>query len=135
MMARTMQVVVGLLLVAVVLIGVRSMVFGAERKTPLPAPVVDEHTTGTRETAVFAGGCFWGVQASGLQRLKGVSQDPDGRILLRQDGRYGVHVARCLRSRRAICLHGGGEGGVRPDADQLWDAAGSSSAWCMIQRS
>ena len=53
------------------------MVFGAERKTPMPAPAVDEHTTAKRETAVFAGGCFWGVQAV-FQRLKGVTDTTAG---------------------------------------------------------
>ena len=71
------QVVVGVLLVVAVLIGVKTMVFGAERKTPLPAPVVDEQTTAKRETAVFAGGCFWGVQAV-FQRLKGVTDTTAG---------------------------------------------------------
>ena len=47
------------------------------RKEPLPAPVHDITApasgweAGQRETAVFAGGCFWGVQ-SVFQRVKGV---------------------------------------------------------------
>jgi peptide-methionine (S)-S-oxide reductase len=77
MMTRAIQVVLGVMLVAAVLIGVKTMVFGAERKTPLPAPVVDEHTEAKRETAVFAGGCFWGVQAV-FQRLKGVTDTTAG---------------------------------------------------------
>src|SRR5271170_7055969 len=77
MRTRLIQVVVGVLLVAAVLIGVKTMVFGAERKTPLPAPVVDEHTEAKRETAVFAGGCFWGVQAV-FQRMKGVTDTTAG---------------------------------------------------------
>jgi peptide-methionine (S)-S-oxide reductase len=77
-MTRAIQVVLGVLLVAAVLIGVKTMVFGAERKTPLPAPVVDEeHSTAKRETAVFAGGCFWGVQTV-FQRLKGVTDTTAG---------------------------------------------------------
>ncbi len=74
---RLIQVAVGVLLVGAVLIGVKTMVLGAERKTPLPAPVVDEHTQAKRETAVFAGGCFWGVQAV-FQRLKGVTDTMAG---------------------------------------------------------
>ena len=77
-MSRVIQVAVGVLLVVAILIGVKTMVFGAERKTPLPAPVLDEeHTTAKRETAVFAGGCFWGVQAV-FQRLKGVTDTTAG---------------------------------------------------------
>ncbi len=47
------------------------------RKEPIPAPVHDIFApesgweAGQRETAVFAGGCFWGVQ-SVFQRVKGV---------------------------------------------------------------
>ncbi len=48
-------------------------VMGAERKEPLPAAAMDEpHTSSTQETAVFAGGCFWGVQTV-FQRVKGVT--------------------------------------------------------------
>ena len=47
------------------------------RKEPIPAPTHDINApasgweAGQRETAVFAGGCFWGVQ-SVFQRVKGV---------------------------------------------------------------
>ena len=44
----------------------------ATRKAPIPAPLLDEpHGAATRETAVFAGGCFWGVQTT-FERIKGV---------------------------------------------------------------
>jgi peptide-methionine (S)-S-oxide reductase len=44
-------------------------------KQPVPAPLQDivPSTASQRETAVFAGGCFWGVQ-SVFQRVKGVVQ-------------------------------------------------------------
>jgi peptide-methionine (S)-S-oxide reductase len=44
-------------------------------KQPVPAPLQDIvlSAAGQRETAVFAGGCFWGVQ-SVFQRVKGVVQ-------------------------------------------------------------
>ena len=35
----------------------------AEKAVKLPAPAFDAAVAGTQETAVFAGGCFWGVQA------------------------------------------------------------------------
>jgi peptide-methionine (S)-S-oxide reductase len=49
------------------------MAFGQVRTEKLPAPAVDEHSTAQTETAVFAGGCFWGVQTT-FQRIKGVEK-------------------------------------------------------------
>ena len=53
------------------------MAFANTRKEPIPAPLHDINAptsgweAGERHTAVFAGGCFWGVQ-SVFQRVKGV---------------------------------------------------------------
>jgi peptide-methionine (S)-S-oxide reductase len=54
------------------------MVFGQVRTQKLPAPLLDEPQVGAgspshSETAVFAGGCFWGVQTT-FQRIKGVDK-------------------------------------------------------------
>src|SRR5437868_830198 len=43
----------------------------------LPSPVVDDHSTAKTETAVFAGGCFWGIQ-SVFQHTKGVIKATSG---------------------------------------------------------
>jgi len=85
MMARLMQVGLFVLLVAAILVGVKmmypgatTMAFGTEtRKVPIPAPVVDEHGAAYEETAVLAGGCFWGVQ-SVYNRVKGVTHTVAG---------------------------------------------------------
>ncbi|CAN5669299.1 peptide-methionine (S)-S-oxide reductase MsrA [soil metagenome] len=78
MMARTIQIGLGVLVVAAILIGAKTMVLGAERKEPIPAPVLDEqHHAAGHETAVFAGGCFWGVQTV-FQRVKGVTATTAG---------------------------------------------------------
>jgi peptide-methionine (S)-S-oxide reductase len=58
-------------------IGVKTMVFGQVRTEKLPAPLLDDHTTAHSETAVFAGGCFWGVQTT-FQRIKGVTATTAG---------------------------------------------------------
>jgi peptide-methionine (S)-S-oxide reductase len=55
----------------------RRRTMAVSRKEPIPAPVHDivapesGWDAGQQETAVFAGGCFWGVQ-SVFQRVKGV---------------------------------------------------------------
>jgi peptide-methionine (S)-S-oxide reductase len=66
----------GLVAVAAVALW-RRMAIASSRKEPIPAPVHDivapesGWDAGQQETAVFAGGCFWGVQ-SVFQRVKGV---------------------------------------------------------------
>lgn len=80
---KSFAVALGFIAVVVLLIMVgRRMsmgtVLGAERTEPIPAPQVDEpHTAAKHETAVFAGGCFWGVQTV-FQRVKGVTATTAG---------------------------------------------------------
>jgi peptide-methionine (S)-S-oxide reductase len=75
---NAVRVLVGLVVVVVLLVGVKKMVIGAERKEPLPAPTLDEQQVSAKhETAVFAGGCFWGVQTV-FQRIKGVTATTAG---------------------------------------------------------
>ncbi|WON78877.1 peptide-methionine (S)-S-oxide reductase MsrA [Serratia sp. UGAL515B_01] len=50
----------------------------AETAVVIPAPVEDESpTTSPTETAIFAGGCFWGVQGV-FQHVKGVTNAVSG---------------------------------------------------------
>jgi peptide-methionine (S)-S-oxide reductase len=71
---RALAVVAGLILAIALW---RRMAITSSRKTPIPAPTHDMVTpesgwdAGQTDTAVFAGGCFWGVQ-SVFQRVKGV---------------------------------------------------------------
>ena len=69
-------VLVAILLVAAV-VGYR--VNAATPATVLPDPVVDSPRTvnSTKQTAVFAGGCFWGIQAV-FQHVKGVKSATSG---------------------------------------------------------
>lgn len=59
------------------------LVFGAagasaQEGLSIPAPVVDQAmSTADKETAIFAGGCFWGVQGV-FQRVEGVTNAVSG---------------------------------------------------------
>jgi peptide-methionine (S)-S-oxide reductase len=59
--------------------GVFSELGSAAPATNIPAPAVDEPvgTPGTHETAVLAGGCFWGVQGV-FEHVKGVNRAVSG---------------------------------------------------------
>jgi peptide-methionine (S)-S-oxide reductase len=51
---------------------------GAQEGLSIPAPAVDEaKSTMGKETAIFAGGCFWGVQGV-FQRVEGVTNAVSG---------------------------------------------------------
>jgi peptide-methionine (S)-S-oxide reductase len=52
---------------------------GAAAPTPLPAPAMDVPAASAKgsQTAVFAGGCFWGVEAV-FRHVKGVSKAVSG---------------------------------------------------------
>ncbi|WEK28833.1 MAG: peptide-methionine (S)-S-oxide reductase MsrA [Candidatus Pseudomonas phytovorans] len=66
-------------LLAAGLIGQCSMITlaRAEGAVVIAPPALDEATQAQRETAVFAGGCFWGVQGV-FQHVKGVQQAISG---------------------------------------------------------
>jgi peptide-methionine (S)-S-oxide reductase len=79
-MSRSEILVVAIVLMAVVFMGYRRMsAMQATRSEPIPAPQFDEPLAhqSTSETAVFAGGCFWGTQ-SVFQRVKGVTHTVAG---------------------------------------------------------
>ena len=63
-------VIVGCVVVGMVVVGRRA---SAATKVPIPAAKLDLPLASTpgKQTAVFAGGCFWGTQAV-FQRVKGV---------------------------------------------------------------
>jgi len=68
-------------LVGVIAIGAFSWqhsAWSAEPAVEIPAPTQDEPATGAHsETAVFAGGCFWGVQGV-FEHVRGVQQALSG---------------------------------------------------------
>ncbi len=68
-----------LLIAAMIGVACRSSVAASEKVTNLPKPAVDEAkaTKAGRQTAVIAGGCFWGVQGV-FQHVKGVVSATSG---------------------------------------------------------
>ena len=68
-----------LLLAAVIGIALRNPAAASEQAQALPKPAVDESLAKTpgQQTAVVAGGCFWGVQAV-FQHVKGVVSATSG---------------------------------------------------------
>jgi peptide-methionine (S)-S-oxide reductase len=76
---RLSLIFIALLAIVMVLGGRKMANVAAEGKRgPIPAPVVDPQVQAQHsETAVFAGGCFWGVQ-SVFQRVKGVTATTAG---------------------------------------------------------
>ena len=74
-----MNKVLLVLTAAVLSVALASFAFGGSSAVSLPKPAVDQASTGasSRQTAVFAGGCFWGVQAV-FQHVKGVIKATSG---------------------------------------------------------
>ena len=75
------RVLLGVVIVGFAILGVFLVGHGANAasKTPIPAAKVDQPLASTpgKESAVFAGGCFWGTQAA-FERVKGVSHTTAG---------------------------------------------------------
>ncbi len=72
--ARPVSIVLALLLVS---FGLSLFPSSAEEARAIPAPALDESIGRSSETAVFAGGCFWGVQGV-FQHVAGVSTAVSG---------------------------------------------------------
>lgn len=51
--------------------------FAADKAVAIPPPALDQRSSGRQEKAVFAGGCFWGVQGV-FQHIEGVSSAVSG---------------------------------------------------------
>jgi peptide-methionine (S)-S-oxide reductase len=68
-----------LLILMVILMGVVACNAGERTAVTVPAPAIDDAlaTTKSRQTAVIAGGCFWGIQAV-FQHVKGVISATSG---------------------------------------------------------
>src|SRR5690242_14236816 len=71
---------IALLTIAVVLVawkGLKMTQVNAQAKAPVPTVDEQKAAASGHETAVFAGGCFWGTQ-SVFQRVKGVQSTVAG---------------------------------------------------------
>ncbi len=78
-MTRVSYLLLAVLIVGVFALGYKRMAaIGFDSRTqPIVAPTEDEHLHPGHETAVFAGGCFWGTQ-SVFERVKGVTHTEAG---------------------------------------------------------
>lgn len=61
---------------ASLVLGLATVAFAAEKPVQIPAPTVEIEESGTA-TAIFAGGCFWGVQGV-FQHVEGVKSAISG---------------------------------------------------------
>ena len=81
MLGNIGRAILGLLLVAgiVLVLGNRATAASSNRSGALPAPTVDDALAASKgeQTAVFAGGCFWGIQAV-FEHVKGVKSAVSG---------------------------------------------------------
>lgn len=70
---------VSALFLVLIFAGVNACSAGDRASTPLPAPSIDAPiaTTTAEQTAVLAGGCFWGIQAV-FQHVRGVVKATSG---------------------------------------------------------
>ena len=75
--ASTLLKLAGGAALAAVLLLPQLPALSAEDAVVIAAPTVDEPVAGHEETAVFAGGCFWGVQGV-FQHVKGVKNAVSG---------------------------------------------------------
>jgi peptide-methionine (S)-S-oxide reductase len=62
---------------AVTFLSLSGVAWAGELNRPLPAPLIDPANNARTETAVLAGGCFWGQQAI-FEHVKGVSRVIEG---------------------------------------------------------
>jgi len=69
----------GLILAAALALGflAPASLAGAEKAISIPTPALDETASGATETAILAGGCFWGVQGV-FQHVDGVLDATSG---------------------------------------------------------
>lgn len=79
MSKRLLQISLAILVVAAIAGCLKGKVLASEQMVRLPKPAVDEALASSpgQETAVVAGGCFWGIQAV-FQHVKGVVSATSG---------------------------------------------------------